>query len=254
MSTIMTVPEAREGHAAGMLPEPALSRPKKRRGHTRARPSFQAAVAVPATVAVRWADRWGSDRDWQLLRLCPGHPSRPIDWRWQLAGYLAGGVPCVPEDWSDGWVRRARSFREDLHQCRSSNDRAALARRHPDIAGAFALASESGWGQGQEGEARLLAGQPVPVVAATVGLTPAIVDAYEALFFSFRDRAQNTQCHRSPCHWSCPARRPGPARSGYAGPPRRVLPGPGRSRRSARHVHARAGPGTAARERRCGGR
>ena len=186
MPCLVTVPGARKGHAQGGLPEPATSPQKKRRGHQPAHPPLAAAAPTQVTAIGRSA--YGTDNSRHLVHLCANSPIRPINWRWQLAGGLAGGLTGFPEAWIDAWVQRARRFREALDRCRSADDRAALARRQPDLAGAFALAGELGWGKGQEVEARLLARQPVPLVATRFGLTPAIVDAYEHLFFNISDR------------------------------------------------------------------
>jgi hypothetical protein len=116
----------------------------------------------------------------------PNNPLRPPDWRWQRAGQppmkrVRRG--CQDDD----WVARCRRFQAVLEQAGCEVRHPRLVRAHPEILGAVLLR------QGErrrryEAEARLLAGQSNQEIADHLGVDAEVIGAYEALFYSVRDR------------------------------------------------------------------
>jgi hypothetical protein len=91
----------------------------------------------------------------------------------------------------DAQVRRAKEYQAALRNCRGEADRRRLAGRMSDIGGAVAI---------REGEtttrlaleARLLAGEPIEVVARRCCVAVEAAELYEQLFFNVSDRLENT--------------------------------------------------------------
>jgi hypothetical protein len=115
-------------------------------------------------------------------------PLRRVDRRWRRAVYLVENNRRVSPRRDDPWVRAAARFCRALRRCQDEEARQALARRLPALSQAHALyagpPSLARWHL----EARLLTPESFGQVAAKCATTPEVVEAYEAVFFSIRDR------------------------------------------------------------------
>lgn len=108
------------------------------------------------------------------LELSPRCPFRPPWWRWARAGDVHCGT------WDDQWVGRARRFR----QYPGRSTRAASDRVLHEASAICSRKPRQRW----EIESRILAGQSDETITSRTGVTSAVVEAYEALFFSVRGR------------------------------------------------------------------
>lgn len=128
--------------------------------------------------------------DVRLVDLLPNSPFRPADWRWRLAEHLrATGRRRVPQPWHrDVSVRRIRQFQAALGRCRSDAAHLRLARREPALYAAWQIWSAGSTPITSELRARILAGQTDAEIAGLLGVTPAAVAEYEAMFFDVRSR------------------------------------------------------------------
>ena len=117
----------------------------------------------------------------ELMDLRPDGFFRPPDYRWQLAVRAAAGA-FVPPEWTDAWVRTGEALLAAPPDATPATPELAAA------ADARALALADPGSRRLEVEARLLARQPVAVIAARTGLTAAAVEAYAALFYAVADR------------------------------------------------------------------
>jgi hypothetical protein len=143
-----------------------------------------------------------------VIEYRPTNPTRPPDWRWQLAGAcLEAGVSPRGRAY-DAQSRLAHRYRAAVAE--AGPDEAALwavYRRFPAAFEAHRIYAnldahgQAGGSAGQQGrgpenflkaelEARLLTYQPYPAVGARLGLHAETVAAYEALFFAVRDRLE----------------------------------------------------------------
>jgi hypothetical protein len=113
-------------------------------------------------------------------------PFRKLSWRWQRAQQLVNDGEPISAKTDDAWTRRAAKYLQAQARCKTGHQRAALLRRMPDIIVAHQLSEqeEIRW----LAEARLLAEQDVAEIARHVGVEPAAIIAYEALFFNVLDR------------------------------------------------------------------
>lgn len=112
-------------------------------------------------------------------------PFRPLDWRWQRAQELANRPPADPEavEPEDLWTRLAAivplADGKGRDSCESTKAASAAAAIELHRTGGFACAVL---------QARLLAGESDDAIAAKMGVNSEVVAAYEALFYSVRDR------------------------------------------------------------------
>jgi len=125
------------------------------------------------------------------------NPMRAPAWRWLRAVNIDGGGPLATKkrDGGDGvpWIRRA--LRLKRHYAQSGNNNNALyniARLDSDLFWAHRI-----WTNDKEPtrwaiEARILAGETDASIAKKVGCEPAVVAAYEAVFFDVRTKLQNS--------------------------------------------------------------
>jgi hypothetical protein len=125
-----------------------------------------------------------------LAHLSPANPRRPLDWRWLRAGYLLDHGRRWSRRRDDGPTRRAKLFRAALRRSRGEADRRSLARRMPDVAGAYVIYRDEEATRWQV-EARLLADTPGDAIARDCGVPAGAVDAYEQLFYNVKDRLRN---------------------------------------------------------------
>lgn len=169
---------AAKGNAAlGSQQAPGATEPGRLSVGRRPVPAVQPAPAVsPAGQPVPPAA--------ELLDLCPESPFGPPDRRWQLGRRLAA-CEWVPDEWVDRWVLLAEEVLTTPE---------APAPGAPDlraVAGARDLSERGPYWLRVEVEARLLAGERTPTVAAKSGLPAPVVGAYEALFFAVTDRLRH---------------------------------------------------------------
>jgi hypothetical protein len=125
-----------------------------------------------------------------LVDLGAASPMRPVDWRWRRAGRLLELGLRSSASRDDEPTRMAKRYRAGLRRCRDEADRWRLERKMPDVAGAVAIFEGEPTTRGAV-EARLLAGEPIEVVARKTALTPRAVATFEAVFFNIRDRLEN---------------------------------------------------------------
>jgi hypothetical protein len=109
-------------------------------------------------------------------------PFTPPDWRYLRARYLVeeGKRPSRRDDQAtlEAW----RFFRR-LGRCDDQRQRERVRRRWPHLAAAVELHKDADALRRAELEGRLLARQPVDVVAGRLGLSPGAVGAYCSLYF-----------------------------------------------------------------------
>lgn len=121
------------------------------------------------------------------------NPFRPVNWRWERAEQIVRGVLPYSSRIDDAWTRRAVDYRKALADCESPLDFALLAEEVPDLYWAHQIdqsvdrASRIG-AMRYEIEARVLAAEAPKAIAKKVGVTPADVLAYEAVFFDARSK------------------------------------------------------------------
>ncbi len=110
----------------------------------------------------------------------PSSPFRPPDWRARRSSYLIEQRK-RPSCRDDGATREVWRFFRAL--TRSGDERQRVRRRWPHLAAAVALSQDAPQFRRWELEARLLAREPVEVVAGRFGLTSEAVGAYVSLYF-----------------------------------------------------------------------
>jgi hypothetical protein len=118
-----------------------------------------------------------------VLLLNPTYTARPVDARLRRVLKLAEQGEPATHRWDDVGVRLGLKYLNRLRASQGEADRERLAQDFPDLDAAYRLHVSADPLPRAILEARLLAGQIVPEVAAACGLTEAAVTAYEALFF-----------------------------------------------------------------------
>jgi hypothetical protein len=111
-----------------------------------------------------------------------------VDHRWRLAVERVRNRPRRHPPPPDEWVDQAQRFVTAVVACREETERDAVAGEFPAIEAAFRLRTSPNKMARAAVEARLLAGLSINEVAAACGLPPAVVNAYEQLFFTVTDR------------------------------------------------------------------
>lgn len=129
-----------------------------------------------------------------MLEATFSNPFRVPHWRWlRAAGYLDGRQrrPTKKRDGAEGyrWIKRAANFQHAYNACDGDGDMIELAETYPDIFWAHHAYRERGGNpMGYQIEAHILARDSDFQVGYHAGLSPKLVEAYEALFFNVRDR------------------------------------------------------------------
>lgn len=127
------------------------------------------------------------------MRAVPYHqfqqhnPTCPVDWRWRRAEHLVSTGRYASSKRDDGLTCQAVHFIRALNRCTTKRQLAGLAERVPDFHGAHQVRASGGMRR-LELEARLLAKQPPEEIARRIGIRPAVIDTYRALFFDIADR------------------------------------------------------------------
>jgi hypothetical protein len=122
-----------------------------------------------------------------LLDCQPASPYCPVDWRWRRAEGILQGLLPTPGRRADRWVRRALRFQHS-HAEMGDSSCPKRARKDPAVLGALQLNSSIEPGPRLQLEARVLARQTTGEIAARLGFSIEIVEAYQNLFFDVRDR------------------------------------------------------------------
>jgi hypothetical protein len=120
------------------------------------------------------------------LDCSPACPWRPVDWRWQMAVWVAEGRRRPEHPWVDDRIRRASRFVAVLARRAYPNNQ-HLVRRFGAIAEAHRLHVAASQPVRAELEARLIAGQDDDAIAGKMGLSPAAVGTHHDLFYSVRE-------------------------------------------------------------------
>ena len=129
------------------------------------------------------------------------NPCRPPDWRWLRAVGIADEGQQRPTIRRDGeanivLVRKLVVFRRAYMAAQASDDistQMTVVDNHPALAWAHAIYSNTDQSHVRcVVEARILARQTNAEIAARVGTEEDIIDIYEKVFFSVRDRLQDS--------------------------------------------------------------
>ena len=123
----------------------------------------------------------------ELVDFLPRNPLRPVCWRWGLAVCLVRDRLRVRKAWGDDWVRRATRYHRKAARL-GDPAHPGLSRLDPVLDGARRLRYGGDPRLRLEVEARVLAGQGDPEIAAACALDADVVGAYAALFFDVRGR------------------------------------------------------------------
>ena len=129
------------------------------------------------------------------------NPKRPPDWRWLYADYLVRNDIEPSRFDHDHWVVKAARFRRRLEDCKGDEDFALLERKFPDLYWAWDVsrpADDSARTYTEADdlfrfnvEARLLTGADNEHIQERTGLSPNVIDAYEAVFYDVRSHLDN---------------------------------------------------------------
>jgi hypothetical protein len=129
------------------------------------------------------------------------NPCRPPDWRWLRSVGIADENQQRPSRRRDGdenmlLIRRAASFRREFLQAAQSPDPLAqfsLVEKYPELSWAHQLYTNGNQIQSRYAvEARILGKQNDREIAFSIGSTEGVVKVYENLFFSVRERLENS--------------------------------------------------------------
>jgi hypothetical protein len=122
-----------------------------------------------------------------IVDISESNPFRPPDWRWRRAVYLHGVQAKPHRRRDDRWTGLALRLVERLKAGGTPPGRRRTG-RHVVLEQAHALVFADDPRNRWEAEARLLAGQEPAAIAACLGLSPDVIEAYEAIFFNVGDR------------------------------------------------------------------
>jgi len=132
------------------------------------------------------------------LVIAAQNPFRPADWRWLRAREIHEGDGAGASRRRDGlqgykWINRALNFLIEHENCRSDYQRQALADARPAIFWAHWAWSLSANPQKHSIEAHILARESNSEIGLRCGMSPDIIEAYEALFFNVREKMHHRQ-------------------------------------------------------------
>ena len=130
------------------------------------------------------------------IAIAANNPFRPADWRWQRAREIEAGTGLPTTKRRDGlagykWIKRACKFLSQLSSCTHEWERTAVAEQHPGIFWAHYAWSSMTNPQKHSIEAHILARGDNAFISEYCGVSPDIVEAYEALFFNVREKLEN---------------------------------------------------------------
>lgn len=127
----------------------------------------------------------------------PTNPFRPPDWRWQRAAAIAEGTGAPTTKRRDtpagyDWIRKATRFRRAWNDDIDGSNRTEIAEQNYAIFWAHWLYMGQQPQQRASVEARILAREDDFEIGYRAGLPPAVVQAYEALFYDVREKLPHT--------------------------------------------------------------
>ena len=129
----------------------------------------------------------------KMLNALKNNPSRAPHWRWLRATQIDAGGPKASRliDGADGfkWIRRVMRLKR-RHALAANNPTAlyALARTDTELFWAHSIWAEEKAPTRWAIEAYILAGGDDETIASKTGCEPAVISAYEAVFFNVRDK------------------------------------------------------------------
>jgi len=116
------------------------------------------------------------------------HAGVPLDRRYRIARRLASqGRVALPNQF-DLPTRELADYLRFERESVEEGQRLALARRHPDIAGALEIYRDASRTRALWVEALVLAREPLKAIAVAAALTEEVVERYRSFFFSFGGR------------------------------------------------------------------
>jgi hypothetical protein len=132
-----------------------------------------------------------------MLNALRDNPRRSPSWRWLRAVNIDAGGPKASRklDGADGfkWVRRASRLKRHFELAGNRPQALyALHHRDPELFWAHSLWAEDKTPSRWAIEARVLAGETDAEIAAKVGTTPEVIDAYINVFFDVREKMAHT--------------------------------------------------------------
>lgn len=129
------------------------------------------------------------------LHIAAYNPMRQVDWKWQRAVAIhegSGMTTTRRRDTPQGhaWIQRAYRFKNDLENARTDAARETVADNHYDIFWAHWIWSSEN-PMKYSIEAHILAREDNFEIGFRCGAAPAVVEAYEQLFFNVREKLQH---------------------------------------------------------------
>src|SRR5262245_47287119 len=112
---------------------------------------------------------------------------RPVDWRYRRADYLRSKGRYARRHRDDDYTRVAKNFLVAKEKCDDDTDEERLARQMPGLWYAYKTFQRVDSNKKHILEARVLAGESIPVVADKLKTDPAMVFWYEKVFFDVRE-------------------------------------------------------------------
>jgi hypothetical protein len=123
-----------------------------------------------------------------LVDLSAGHPLRPVDWRYQAGAERVATGKVIPRPtWDDETIEVATYLR----RAHRGTDPRRLAAEFPTLHTAFGIYQHADPQLRYALEAQLMTGNEAPVVAAWLGTSADVIEAYQAAFFDVRERLAN---------------------------------------------------------------
>ena len=123
---------------------------------------------------------------------------RPVNWRWERAGYLLDKAadhiavhnkpPSLRRDRDQDNLVEIYLFRFAVEQCDTENDHIALVDMRPHVYEAWSIRQHKNRNTRWEMEARILSGEPFEEIARKLATSCEAVTAYEQYFFNVTDR------------------------------------------------------------------
>ena len=125
-----------------------------------------------------------------LLNLRKSSPLRPPDWRWLRAARLRSEGQEPGHHVDNAYQVTLLKFQNRLAACRDSNDWLRLRLSMPSLFEAWLVQHEGGPEMQAELKSRLLAREPLTVIAKKAAMQPKAVRWFERVFFCVRDRLE----------------------------------------------------------------
>ena len=114
------------------------------------------------------------------------NPTRPVDWRWQLAVEHVASAGRPFRRLPDRWTREAVLFWGGWHGCRTDLQRHNLAEKMPAVHSAYMIYRNASPALRYSVETRVLAAEPPEAIAGKTAVAPGVIAAFEALFYDLR--------------------------------------------------------------------